>query len=231
MKAFFATIVLAAIAPALAANITEVVTGILPSQCSDQCNQWVSTVGDCITNLNANFSASVNTGDVSSWNFEGDLSAIPPCFCSAEAVQASESCLSCASENLCVTPALTMQDYSMVCQDPKNAWSIFRRYHPNINPDSCSSETESPTESPSATESPTESPSATESPTETTESPTDTESSTETESPTETTESPSESPSATESPVTVTESIECTTTVTASETSSATAMTRRRRFL
>src|SRR6478609_3344816 len=119
---------------ASAANVTEMAMNVIPEVCKSDCSQWVTVVGDCVTNLNANFSASINSGDLSSWQFSGDASGIPTCLCSAEAVQASSTCLTCASESLCLTPALTMQDYHMVCQDPvTNGWSVFRRYHPALD--------------------------------------------------------------------------------------------------
>jgi len=207
----FSIAVLAAGASAM--TITELALNHLPQACSDQCNAWVTQVGNCVTGLNATFSASVNTGDLGSLSLNGDASLLPPCLCSAEAVQASESCLSCASTNLCITPPLTMQDYSMTCQNPMAAWDIFKRYH-NLDTCSASSSTEgesSSTESSSTESSSTEGGGATDS--SSSESMTSTESSSESMTPTESSSesmTPTESSSSSESM----SSTDCTVTVT-----------------
>ncbi|CAM6054138.1 unnamed protein product [Sphagnum tenellum] len=137
------TIALFALGAKAATNITETVNGIIPNSCKSDCQQWVSSVGDCITNLNETFSASINTGNLSSWQFSGNLSDIASCLCAATAVQSSQTCLSCASDNLCISPAFSMQDYSMVCNNPMYALQIFKRYHPNIGAGSCSASSSS----------------------------------------------------------------------------------------
>jgi len=223
---------------------------IVPAHpCKDACSQWVSIVGTCVGNLNMTVTASINSSDLSSWNFDGDLSGIPNCLCSGEAIQASQSCLDCGSRSLCIQPALTMQDYSQVCQSPSNAWGIFSRYHSSIA--SCiengGTATEQPTETPSessSSEQPSETPSessSSEQPSESSssEQPSETpsESSSSSEQPSETpsessssseqpSETPSESSSSSEEPVeTPSESSSsseepCTVTVTASASAS-----------
>ena len=210
-----------------AANIVDTVMSIVPAHpCKDACSQWVSIVGTCVGNLNMTVTASINSSDLSSWNFDGDLSGIPNCLCSGEAIQASQSCLDCGSRSLCIQPALTMQDYSQVCQSPSNAWGIFSRYHSSIA--SCiengGTATEQPTETPSESSS-SEQPSETPSESSSSEQPSETpsESSSSSEQPSET---PSESSSSSEEPVeTPSESSSsseepCTVTVTASASAS-----------
>lgn len=142
--------VIFAIFPAqlFAKNVTDTISEIVPQICKSFCEPWVSAVGDCVTNANANYSASINTKDLASFQFLGDLTILSSCACSATAVQASELCLACASRNICIQPALNMQDYFMICQDPiNNGWEVFKRYHKDI--DSCeanSTENQSPSD-------------------------------------------------------------------------------------
>ena len=217
IKSFFTVATL--IATVSAASITETAMNIIPNhQCKDACSQWLSTVGDCIGNLNATFSASVSTNDLSSWNFQGDASGFPGCLCSAEAVQASQSCLACGSQHLCISPALTMQDYSQVCQSPlPSLWSIFSRYHSSmascIENGGSQTETSAPPTETETSAPPTETEtSAPPTETETSAPPTETETSappteTETSAPpteTETSSAPTETETSSSEPCTVT---------------------------
>lgn len=115
---------------ALAASLSELAGPWVPQACQEDCSGWLTAVSDCLASADATYSGSVSTGDLLSAQFTGDLSVLSGCACSAVAVQASESCLSCASESLCLAPALTMQDYSMVCQDPlSSGLSMLQKYH------------------------------------------------------------------------------------------------------
>lgn len=146
---------ISAIASANALTLNEAYSSYMPEHCKAECQQWVDVVGGCVTNANASYSASVSTGDLASAQFSGDLSILSGCGCSAEAIQASQSCLACASEKLCISPALSMQDYSMVCQDPLSVGMGLLNAHKdkfgtceggfNAGAGSSSSSTEEPT--------------------------------------------------------------------------------------
>lgn len=147
-------ILASAVAFANAATITETLNTVLPEQCKSECTAWYTNVGDCMSNTGGNFSASVSLSDLSTAQFSGDLSPLGSCLCSAEAVQASSTCLSCISNGLCIEPALTMQDYSQVCTDPLvNGMALFSRYHEKLSmctASSTSSSTAEPTSSSTA---------------------------------------------------------------------------------
>lgn len=126
-KNIFAILALAT--GAMAGPIADFANMVTPEACKADCQQWSTVVGDCISNANADFSASVNTGNPLGAQFSGDLTLFSTCACAAEAVQASESCLSCASTHLHIEPVLSMQDYSLVCQDPlTNGMALYNKY-------------------------------------------------------------------------------------------------------
>lgn len=109
-------------------NITETYDHV-SGPCKTECDPWVATVGDCISATNQTYNASMNVADLNSFQFSGDLNPLGECACTAVAVQSSQSCLGCLSERINLEPALSMQDYFMVCQNPMNAITIFSRYH------------------------------------------------------------------------------------------------------
>ena len=123
---------------AYAANITAAIESVVPQQCASQCDGWIQSVGNCITNLNQDFSATINTSDLDTFAFTGDLSTMPACFCSVEAIAASTTCLQCATDNLCLEPAITSDDYLQICNNPMFAVSVFQRYHSTTKWDQCS---------------------------------------------------------------------------------------------
>jgi hypothetical protein len=121
-------------AVARAAGITETLDGFFPEKCKADCQPWYSNVGDCISGTNGNYSASVNLGDLSTAQFSGDLAPIGNCLCSDAAIEASSSCLACASSALCLEPAVTSGDYRMVCVEPvANGWALFSAHHNKLS--------------------------------------------------------------------------------------------------
>jgi hypothetical protein len=114
-------------------NITQQINELLPSVCHDACSNWTCSVSDCLTNLNATYTIEFNTSDLSSVNLTGNWLALPPCFCSEEAVEASESCLECASESLNLQPPVTAEDYSSICENPLAIKEVFCRYHSELS--------------------------------------------------------------------------------------------------
>ena len=98
--------------------------------CKSECTAWVDNVSTCVGNLNMTFAASINTADLSSFQSQGDLSAISGCVCHETAISASESCIKCASDALCLSPAIQVADYQNLCQNPMNGgWKIWKQYH------------------------------------------------------------------------------------------------------
>lgn len=168
---------LASLSTVYGAATTDFLTSLSPPACRDACSALAQSVGGCLEDLNATYSASINTSDPASFQTTGDLMALKNCACSSDAFDAAESCMSCLSEQACIKDnPVTVDDYRNICeQGPPALQSVHNRYHtmtcsaggetssptPSSTESSSSSATPSPTESsssaPSSTASPTQS--------------------------------------------------------------------------
>lgn len=108
----------------------------VPSACQDACAKHIDCVGSCLEELNANLTVSVNTADPNSVSASGDFIGVSSCFCSAEAINYSVGCLTCANKELCLeSKPITVHDYQDVCnRGPIALAELYGRYHDGACP-------------------------------------------------------------------------------------------------
>ncbi len=127
-------VALAGIASAQSVGLlSPIALSYVPEACRNQCSGLVNNVMSCIGNIDQTYMVSVNPSNISSFQISGDFNALAQCACNNEAIGASAECLQCASAQLHLDPALTMQDMAAVCQNPLDAGkAIFERYHKRL---------------------------------------------------------------------------------------------------
>lgn len=140
---FNVALLIAAAVTTVTAFVSREAITTLHQQCKTPCEPWIDAVGGCVKDANATFIVSINTSDFSSTTIDGNVSIITGCVCSEKALQNADVCLSCATEILCVTPELTVDNYTAICAEsnPQNLLAILQQYdlstHPNCsNPNS-----------------------------------------------------------------------------------------------